>query len=309
MKLRTLVLSFGIAVSGIAALARGAAAPVTVDLTSIIDIQSYNLGEEASDSVYVMVNGVVGGKPVDERFPKEQAWTAAPKKQAVDAKSQVEVWKGDLDEGQFAALTITLMQGKGEDQALNKKYLDAVSAAEAKVDGYDGKTLASPDALKKLAEGLVKANQSVVTKIKDMYSREKKTDHFGGQFTFILWNNGGKIVKRLDPVGLTFGEHYGNDVKIYSKLKNTRNNVLQKNDQGEWEEQQLEPLSDDQTAVRVKELETEYIKQDAGNPLRHTTDYLVEIKVIGPDGKPLVWNTEGEVTGIDAIHTYWPYAD
>ena len=85
--------------------------------------------------------------------------------------------------------------------------------------------------------------------------------------------------KCLDPVGLTFGEHYwGNDIKIYSKLKNTRNNVLVKNDQGQWEEQQLEPLNDDSTAVRVKELEVEYINQAAGNPIRHTTDYLLELK-------------------------------
>jgi hypothetical protein len=309
MKLRFLGWCLGLSVAGLAGLARAAAAPVTVDLTSIIDIQSYNLGEDASDQTYLLVSGIADGKPIDLRFPKDKTWTAAPKKMPVDPKNPVEMWKGELNDNQFAVLTITLMQGKGEDAALNKKYLDAVNAADAKAPGYDGKMLASPDALKKLAEDLVKANQSVVSKIKEMYSREKNTDHFGGQFTVILWNNNGKIVKRLDPVGLTFGEHYGNDIKIYSKLKNTRNNVLVRNEKGELETQNLEPLNDDQTAVRVKELETEYIKQPGANPLRHTTDYLVEIKVLGPDGKPLIWNTEAEVTGIDNIHTYWPYAD
>jgi hypothetical protein len=309
MKLRSLGWCLGFAIAGFAGLARAAAAPVTVDLTSLIDIQSYTLGEDASDQAYLLVTGVADGKPIDLRFPTEKTWTAAPKKMPVDAKNPIELWKGDLDNGQFVVLTVTLLQGKGEDAALNKKYLDAVNAAESKVAGWDGKTLASPDAFKKLAEDLLKANQSVVSKIKDLYTRDKSTDHFGGQFTLIIWNNNGKLTKRLDPVGLTFGEHYGNDIKVYSKLKNTRNNVLMKNEQGEWEEQQLEPLNDDQTAVRVKELETEYIKKDGSNPLRHTTDYLLEVKVVGPDGKPLVWNTEGEVTGIDNIHTYWPYAD
>lgn len=307
--LRSLGLSFvGLAVAGLTAASHAAAVPVSVDCTNLIDIQSYSLGEDASDQAYLLVTGTADGKPISERFPKTGAWTAAPKKAPVDPKNPVGLWKGELNDGQFAALTVTLLQGKGDD-ALNKKYLDAMAAAEQKLPGWNGPTLASADDLKKLAEAKLKADQSVVTKIKDFYSREKKTDHFGGQFTIILWNNNGKIVKRLDPVGLTFGEHYGNDIKIYSKLKNTRNNVLMKNEQGEWEEQQLEPTSDDQTGIRVKELETEYIKQpDGANPLRHTTDYLVEVKVTA-GGKPPTWNTEGEVTGVDAIHTYWQFAD
>jgi hypothetical protein len=310
MRMRSVGISLGLAIAALSATARGAGVPVNIECTSLIDIQSYNLGEDASDQAYLMVTGVAGGKAIDERLPKDGAWTAAPKKMPVDAKNPAELWKGDLDNGQFVALTVTLMQGKGADTALNKKFLDELNAADQKVPGYTGATLASADDLKKLAEATLKADQAVITKIKDLYSRDKNTDHYGGQFTLIVWNNNGKLVKRLDPVGLTFGEHYGNDAKVYSKLKNTRNNVLVKNDQGEWEEQQLEPLNDDQTAVRVKELETEMIKQPAGaDPLRHTTDYLLEVKVLGPDNKPLVWNAEGEVTGIDNIHTYWPYAD
>jgi len=308
MKLRSLGLVLGLAVTGLAATSRAAAIPVTVDLTSLIDIQSYNLGEDASDQAYLLVTGTSDGKAIDERFPKEQTWTAAPKKQPVDAKSPVELWKGALDNGQFVVLTVTLFQGKVADEALNKKFLGAINEADQKVPELSGKTITA-DGVKKLAEGLQKADAAVITKIKDLYSREKNTDHFGGQFTLIVWNNDGKLQKRLDPVGLTFGEHYGNDIKIYTKLKNTRNNVLVKNDQGQWEEQQLEPVNDDSTAVRVKGLETEYLKQTTGNPLRHTTDYLMEIKVLGADNKPLTWTAEGENTGIDAIHTYWMFAD
>jgi len=59
----------------------------------------------------------------------------------------------------------------------------------------------------------------------------------------------------------------------------------------------------------VKMLETEYVKQAAGNPIRHVTDYLCEIQV-KQDGKPLSWELpqESEVTGIDIIHTYWNWA-
>jgi hypothetical protein len=304
--LRSLGVSLGLAIGGMAAGAHAAAVPVTVNCTDLIDIQSYNLGEDASDQAYLLVTGDAAGKPIDERLPKTGAWTAAQKKTPVDPKNPVELWKGDLDEGQYAVLTVTLLQGKGDD-AVNKTYLDALKAAEQKVPGSDAKTLASADDLKKLAEAKLKADQSVVTKIKTFYSRDKKTDHFGGQFTLILWNNGGKIIKRLDPIGLTFGEHYGNDPKVYSKLKNTRNNVLMKNEQNEWEEQQLEPVSDDMNGIRVKELETEYV-QNGSEKLRHTTDYLVEVRVLA-DGKPLNWSTEGEVTGIDAIHTYWTFGD
>ena len=80
-----------------------------------------------------------------------------------------------------------------------------------------------------------------------------------------------------------------------------------KNEQNEWEEQQVEPVSDDGSAIRVKELENEYVNNN-GQKLKHTTDYLVEVKVL-TNGKPLNWSTEGEVTGIDAIHTYWQFAD
>jgi hypothetical protein len=306
--LRSLGICLGAAVGGmVAAAAHAAAVPVTVNCTSVLDIQSYNVGEDAKDTAYLLVTGNSDGKPIDERVPKTGTWSLGQKQTPVDAKHPAELWRGELNDNQYLLLTVTLLQGKGND-ALNKKYLDALAAAEQKLPGWNGKTLASAADLKNLAEAKLKADQSVVSKIKDFYSREKGTDHFGGQFTILLWNNNGKIVKRIDPVGLTFGEHYGNDIKIYSKLKNTRNNVLMKNEQGEWEEQQLEPISDDQSEVRVKELETEYIKQPKGNPLRHVTDYLVGVTVIA-SGKPLTWNTEGEVTGIDAIHTYWPFAD
>ena len=308
MKLRSLGVAFGFAAAALAGAAcHAAGVPVTVNATSILDIQSYTMGEEATDQVYLYVTGVQDGKAISQRLPKDKTWSAGPKKPAVDPKSAVELWKGELDNGQFVLLTVSLFQGKG-DEALNKKYLDALSAADQKVSGWNGKTVTAAD-VKKLAEETLKADREVVTKIKDTFSREKNTDHFGGQFTLIIWNDGGKLKKRLDPVGLTFGEHYGNDIKIYTKLKNTRNNVLVKNEQGEWEEQQLEPISDDMSAIRVKELETEYVKQPGGNPLRHTTDYIVELKVLGPDGKPLNWATEDEQTGIDNIHTYWNYAD
>ena len=293
---------------GLSAGSRAAAVPVTIECTSLLSIQTYNLGENATDQAYLLVSGQHSGQAIDERLPKDKAWEAAPKHPAVTDKSPVQLWKGELNDGEFVLLTVTLMQGNGQDAARAKQFIDKLNAADQQTPDWKKKTLASPKELTQLAESVLKANQSVIKKIKDIFSREKNTDHYGGQFTVIVWNNGGKLVKRLDPVGLTFGEHNGNDVKIYSKLKNTRNNVLVQ-DQGQWQEEQMEPLNDDQNAVRVKELETEYVKvPNSKSPVRHVTDYLVEIQVIGPDQKPLGWNLGGDVPGIDTIHMYWNFA-
>jgi len=310
MKLGSVGLSLALSVIGFgAAMGRAASVPVTVNCTSIRAIQTYAVGQNAADAAYVMVTGVADGKPIAQRLPQTGTWPAGAKQPAVTDDKPVQLWKGDLDDGQFVVLTVTLMQGKGEDQARNQQFLQKLNEADQQLPQWKQPKLGSADDLKKLAETTLKADQGVVKDIKKIYSRETNTDHYGGQFTLIIWNNGGKLVKRLDPVGLTFGEHYGNDIKIYSKLKLTRNNVLVKNNKGQWEEQQIEPTNDDQTVIRVKELETEYIPQAAGNPVRHVTDYLVELQVLGGDNKPLKWNLEDDQTGVDAIHEYWNFAD
>ena len=308
MKLRSIGVAVCLAIFMTAI--RAAGVPVTIQTTSIHGIQTYEMGQNATDQVYLLLNGTTAGKPIDARLPQGNATLPAGEKQpAVDSDKPLTLWKGDLDNNQYVLLTVTLMQGKGQDQAKTKDYVGKIQAADKGVAELSKPTLSSADDLKKLAEDTVKAHQAVIKDIKKTFSRDQKTDHYGAQFTIIVWNNNGKLVKRLDPVGLTFGQHYGNDEKIYTKLKNTRNNVMVKDAQGQWGQQQMEPLNDDQTAIRVKGLETEWVKQSAGNPIRHVTDYLIEIQVLGPDNKPLTWNTEDEQTGIDAIHTYWNYAD
>jgi len=309
MKLRSvgLAVSFAAACLTGGAMAPAAAVPVTIECTDIITIQPYNVGEGATDQAYLMVTGAAAGKPIEGRFPQTGSWEAAPKKPAVNPKQPVTLWKGELDNNQYVLLTVVLMQGKGQDASKNQGFMSKLANAE-KADTSKG-TLSSPDDLKKVAEDSIKAEQAVITKVKDTYSREKKTDHYGALCNVIVWNQNGTLQKRLDPVGLTFGEHNGNDIKIYSKLKNTRNNVLSKDEKGEWEELQFEPTSDDSTEVRVKGLETEFIPQaGGGNPLRHVTDYLMGITVVG-NGKPLTWTAEDQQNNQDAIHVYWNFAD
>ena len=283
------------------------ALPVSVDVTSIRAIQTYNVNANATDETYLLVTGVANGKEFQDRLPKDKTLEAGEKHPAVTDKEPINLWKGQLDKGEFALITVTLMQGKGQDQGLIKKFLDELTQADQKVAERSKKTLAKAD-FDKLAKETLNADRGVIKNIKQTFSREKNTDHYGGQFTVILWNDNGKLTKRLDPVGLTFGEHYGNDIKIYSKLKNTRNNVLVQ-ENGQWSMQQLEPLNYDQNAVRVKMLETEYIKQPQGNPVRHVTDYLVEIQV-KTNGKPESWELPdlAQVPGIDQIHAYWNWA-
>jgi hypothetical protein len=309
MKFRSLGLAAGLAlVAAGASMAPAAGVPVTVSCSSIHAVQTYNVGEAATDQAYLLVTGYADGKPVNLRFPESAGWKAAPKESPINDKKPLQLWKGDLDDGHFAVLTVTLMIGKG-DAAKDKDLLGKLDAAEKGVEALSKPSIAAADDLKKLAADKLKADKSVISKIKDMYSRDKNTDHYGGQFSLIVWNNRGKLVKRLDPLGLTFGEDNGLDIKIYSKLKNTRNNVISKNEKGQWEELQYEPTNDDANEIRVKELETEYIPQATGNPVRHVTDYLVGIQVVGGDGKPLIWTVEDEQNKLDAIHVYWNYAD
>jgi len=309
MKLRSL----GVAVLGAmctgAGVARAAAVPVEVDCSSLIAIQTYNVGETATDQTYLLSYATVDGKTTTARFPQTGTWPTAPKQQPVDSKKPVALWKGQLDDGHFAVVTVILMQGEGKDEAKTKELVSKLEAAEKGVSALSKPTLSSNADVKTLAQDKLKADQSVISKITDTFSREKKTDHYGALATVIVWNNNGKIMKRLDPVGLTFGEHNGLDVKIYSKLKNTRNNVISKNEKGQWEMVQFEPTNDDSTEIRVKGLETEYIPQPGGaNPLRHTTDYLVGISVQA-GGKALTWTPEDQQNNADAIHVYYNYAD
>jgi len=283
---------------------RAAAMPVEVDLTAVRTIQLASLDSKTPDQVYLLISGIAAGKDVADRIPKEKTLTASPKEPAVSAP--LAIWKGELDNGQFAVLTVTLMQGDGTDDAKVKEFLDKLTAADKQTPEWSKSTLTADD-IPKFATGLLKNQQPVIVKIKDIFSREAKTDHYGGQFNLLVWNNGGKIAKRLDPIGLTFGEHFGTDLKIYSKLKATRSNVLLKDDSGQLTEQQLLPLDDDETTVRVKMLETE--AQPADKATKHVTDYLTEVQVKDASEKPMHWTLEGENTGYDVVHTYYDYAD
>lgn len=295
-----------------------ATTPVTIDLTGIHAIQKYALDDKADDHAYAVVDGIAAGAEFEQRFPEGTAtWETGPKKSVLSEKAPDVLWKGDLKDGEFAFVTVTLFQGEEKDPGAIKGFLDQIIAAEKKAPDYSKKTITA-DEFKALTGVIVKGNfvpgalikneQAVVSKVKDTFSREKKTDHYGGLFNIIVWNDGTSIRKRVVPVGLTFGEQYGNDVKIYTKLKYTRNNVFLKDDSGEWSTDQLAPLSDDEKTIRVKMLETEMIKGADGNPVRKTTDYLADLQVKA-GGQTVKWKLGAEVTGVDDIHTYWEYAD
>jgi hypothetical protein len=303
---------FGITsvLTGVALLLAGmalpaAAVPVEVKLTSVRAIQTYTTDKKGNDTAYLLVNGVAKGQAMEARYPKEKTWEAGPKKAAVTEKAPISLWTGDLADGEFALVTVIVMQGKGEDAAKNKAFVASLTDAAKKVAELGKKTLTADDA-KALTAGVLKGQREVITKVKDTYAREKNTDHFGGLFNVFVWNNGGTITKRLDPVGLTFGEDFGTDVKIYTKLKNTRDNVFVQADSGEWSAQSLAPVSDDQETVRVKMLETEFFKID-NREVKNITDYLADIQVLA-DGKAQKWTLGGEQPGPDEIHVFWDFA-
>ena len=305
---RTRVPSLAACLAALVALASGASAapiPVKVELSALRAIQVNNT-EKADDNVFVLVQGAAKGADVNKRVPESGALKANPKKQAVSDKEPVTLWEGQLDNGEFAYLTVAVFQGEGKDQAALKAFQDKIAAAAAGKVDKSKKTVDNP---KGTGAAVAKAQAEVVKNVKDTFSREKKTDHYGGLFNVLVWNDNGKISKRLDPVGLTFGEHYGIDPKIYTKLKFTRNNVFEQDpDNKDWFETQYGPLNDDEDAVRVKMLETEYMKLPNGDVNKKVTDYLADVKVYSGD-KALKWATAGEHPGPGTLHTWWEYAE
>jgi hypothetical protein len=189
--------------------------PVKVDMTYLRCIQNYAIAAKDDDPVYLTVSGIAKGAEVTKRIPDSGTMEAGTKKPAVDDKKPVTLWEGELNDGEFAVVTVALYQGKGDDAA--KGFDKQIQGAAKGVAERSKKTLKG-DEVKTLATALVKAEQGVVTKVHDTLSRAKDTDHFNGLFNIVVLNDGGKIVKRLDPVGLTFGEHFGTNEKIYSKI-------------------------------------------------------------------------------------------
>lgn len=288
-----------------------APAQVKIDIPALRAIQLNVLakdGQQAEDDVYLVAGGVAKGQEFTKRFPETGTLKAAPKKMPIEPAKPAVLWEGELAEGEFAYVTVVLMQGQGRDEAKFKEFQSRLADAAKNAAGEQRakKTLTTEDS-DKLVEQTVKAQREIITKVKDTFSRDKNTDHYGGLFNILVWNNGGRITKRLDPVGLTFGEHYGNDPKIYTKLKYTRPNVLEKDKGGDWNEVQFAPVDEDNpTVVRVKMLETEYIKGE--QVTRKVTDYLADVEVVVA-GKPLKWELGGEQTGPGTLHTYWEYAE
>ena len=305
---RFLVACVAFAFVASASVAHAAPVPTKVELSAIRAIQVNTTEPDGDDQVFVLVGGVAGGKDVQKRIPEQGTLPSNRKKPPITDDKPATLWEGPLGDGEFALVTVAVFQGQGKDEAKLKAFQDQLAAAGKKAPERSKKTLAAGD-IKTLAAATVKAQQEVIKGIKDTFSREKKTDHYGGLFNVLVWNNNGKIVKRIDPVGLTFGEHYGVDPKIYTKLKNTRTNVLEQDpDSKDWFETQVRPLNDDEDGVNVKMLENEYIKDANGDMNKKTTDYLATVKVYSAD-KALKWATAAEHPGPGALHVWWEYAE
>lgn len=306
---RALSVCLALIVAGLASAAEAAPIPVKVEIPIVRAIQPYSMateGQDVQDEVYLFASGVAKGQQFQKRLPEQGTVKVGPKSPAFTDKPAV-VWEGQLDDGEFAYVTVVLMHGEAKDAAKLKEFQGKLDAAAKKAPERSKKTITSDEG-DKLIEGTLEAQREVITDVKETFARDKNTDHYGGLFNLFIWNNGGKLYKRLDPVGLTFGEHAGIDPKIYTKLKFTRPNVLEKDKAGDWNEVQLEPVDyETPTVIRVKMLETEYVKQGEQN-LRKVTDYLLDVRVLA-DGKPQEWELGGENTGISNLHTWWDYAE
>ncbi len=279
---------------------------VSIEIPYVRAIQTFAVGENQTDDAYLLVTGVAQGKEVASRIPEGKTWKASPKTPPVTDKKPVTVWSGDLAEGQFVFLNVTVMQGKTLTEAQAKAY--RAKLAEVVGPAKAAKSL-DRDGAKELVKASNKSHNKLASGIKKVFSRELKTDHYNGSFNILVYNDGGKVRKRVDVAGLAFGEHYGIGVKQYAKIKYTRENVLYQDPNGQWYEHQLGPTNDDEDVVRIKLLETEKIKvAGKDEPVRNVTDYLIDLKVtVG--GKAKTWTLGGEEPGPTILHDYWMYAE
>lgn len=279
--------------------------PVKLNLNKLRCIQTYAANPKEDDQVYLTVTGVAKGEEINKRVPESGATPANTKKPPITEKEPLTLWEGELADGEFALVTVTLFQGAGDDAG---KAFDAKVAEAAKAVAERSKKALTADEARNLAAATLKAQQGVVTGVKETLSREKNTDHFGGLFNVLVWNNNGTLVKRLDPLGLTFGEHAGVDSKVYTKLKWTRVNVLVPDESGQFYPQELPPISEDKLTVRVKMLENEFIQTEK-RKIKNTTDYLADVQLLA-DGKPVPWTLGKEnVIGPTKVHIYWDGAE
>src|SRR5688572_30753705 len=101
----------------IASVAAAAPVPVKVNLSNLRCIQNYQVSVKDDDPVYLTVNGVAKGADVAKRIPETGTTPANSKKPAITEDKPMTLWEGELADGEFALLTVTLFQGKGDDAA------------------------------------------------------------------------------------------------------------------------------------------------------------------------------------------------
>ena len=123
--------------------AQAAPVPAKVELANLRAIQVNNL-EKGDDNVFLVVQGFAKGADVHKRVPDSGTLKANPKKPAVTDKEPVTLWQGELDNGEYALLTVAVFQGEEKDPAKVKAFLDQVG--EAGKAAKSKKTITTADA-------------------------------------------------------------------------------------------------------------------------------------------------------------------
>jgi hypothetical protein len=285
---------------------RGAAAAldVKVEVPYLRTIQTNTPGEGKSDEIYLLVTGVAKGEAVAKQFPEGKTWKSSPKAPGVTPASTVALWEGKLEEGQYIALTIAAFAGETagkSDQAKVKDYFEKKAASDKKIEALAGK-IGDAKALEEARKAANKQNAAFFKAIGDVFPH-RKGDSYVGAFDLIVVNVGGAIHKRIMPTGLLAGEHYGIKVKQYTKIKYTRENVLTKDSSGQFYEQQMEPLGENEETVRIKMTEVEKIGDK-----RTVTDYLTDVRIL-VGGKPIKFVLAGDKPGPTIVHDYWDWVE
>lgn len=314
VRISRLVAALGVALAAVVGLGGSGAAvaapvPVKLELASLYCMKTYDIDPRADDQAYFTVTGVARGEEIDKRVPESGSMPANKKTPMVTEEKPVALWEGELADGEFALVTFTLFNGQGDDPA---KAFSAKLAEAAKGVAERSKKTLTADEFKSLAAATLAAQRPVVIAVKETLSRDKNTDHYAGLFNVLVWNDNGTIVKRLDPIGLTFGEHYGVKEKIYTKLKYTLADVYFPDEEGEYYPRQMPPISEDKLTIYVKMLENDFGINARGREMKNVTDYLAGVR-LHVAGEPVPWKLGQEVLKPSLeqslIHMFWEWAE
>ena len=265
--------ALAVALAGVlvGAAAQAAPVPVKVNLTNLRCIQNYALAAKDDDQVYLTVTGVAKGADVSQARPRERH--AAGQHEEAGRRREdkpVTLWEGELADGEFALLTVTLFHGKGDDAA--KAFADAARRARPRASPSGRRRRWPPTTRRRSPTATVKAQQGVVTKVKETLSprEEHRPLRRAVQRARVEQQRQAREAARPGRPDLRRALRQRREDLHEDQVHAQQRERAGRGD-GEYFPQVMPPISEDKQTVRVKMLETEYFEGRGPAGRQHAT--------------------------------------